>query len=231
MMGAVQASGKVWRIPLLTNGTMVSYKGDTGAEVSLLPRVVYNRLHQKSELRPSAAKLVPYGAATALPVDGQCVCQVTQKNRQRARYLCFLVVPLEPLLGLGACEHLGLVNAVAAVREESGSEKPLLEGANVEIQSDPVGRQFGDVFEGLGCLQSCPYTIRLKVDARPHAIDTPRRVPMPYHEKVKELERMRSLGVIEEATGPTDWVSPMVVVPKKMDQPVSAWTIRILTSP
>ena len=26
---------------------------------------------------------------------------------------------------------------------------------------------------------------------------------------------MKSLGVIEEATGPSDWVSPMVVVPKK----------------
>ena len=221
MIGAVQESGRVWRIPLLTNGTMVSHKVDTGAEVSLLLRVVYNRLHQKAELHPSAAKLLPYGAATALPVDGQCVCQVTQENG-RARYLRFLVVPSqeEPLLGLGACEHLGLVNTVAAVREESDSSEPLLEGANVDdsvkIQSDPVARQFGDVFEGLGCLQSCPYTIRLKDDARPHAIATPRRVPLPFHEKVKkELERMDSLGVIEEATGPSDWVSPMVVVPKK----------------
>ena len=58
------------------------------------------------------------------------------------------------------------------------------------------------------CLQSCPYTIRLKDDAR-HAIATPRRVPLPYHEKVKkELERMRPLGVIEEATGPTDLGQP-----------------------
>ena len=105
-------------------------KVDTGAEVSLLPRVVYNRLHQKSELHLSAAKLLLYGVATAVPVDGQCVCQVTQENG-RVRYLRFLVVPFqeEPLLGLGACEHLGLVNAVAVVREESGFgfEEPLIE--------------------------------------------------------------------------------------------------------
>ena len=121
MIGVIQTSGKAWRIPLLTNGTMVSYKVDTGAEVILLPRAVYNRLHRKSELRPSAAKLLPYGSTTALSVDGQCVGHVMQKDG-RARYLRFLVVPFqeEPLLGLGACEHLGLVNSVAAVVKRVG---------------------------------------------------------------------------------------------------------------
>ena len=146
-----------------------------------MPRAVYNRLHQKSELRPSAAKLLPYGSTTALSVDGQCVYHVMQEDG-RARYLPFLVVPFreEPLLGLGACEHLRLVNSVAADCEESRPKEPLLEGVNVrdsdKIQSDPVAKQFGDVFEGLGCLQSCPYTICLKDDAHPHAIATPRRV-------------------------------------------------------
>ena len=76
-------------------------------------------------------------------MNGQCVCNVIQEDG-RARYLRFLVVPFqeEPLLGLGACEHLELVNSVAAVCEESRSEEPLLEGANVrdsdKIQSDPL---------------------------------------------------------------------------------------------
>ena len=37
MIGAIKTSGKAWRIPLLTNGKMVSYKVDTGAEGSLCP--------------------------------------------------------------------------------------------------------------------------------------------------------------------------------------------------
>ena len=87
---------------------------------------------------------------------------------------------------------------------------------NTKIFSDPVASQYQDVFEGLGFLRSYPYKIALKADATPHAVVTPRRIPLPYHQKVKdELKRMQSLGVIEEVTQPTEWVSPMVVVPKR----------------
>lgn len=167
MIGAVQTSGKVWRIPLLTNGTMVTYKVDTGAEVSLLPREIYNKLHQKTPLRPSTARLLPFGSTTPLTVDGQCICHVTQQDG-RARYLRFLVVSCqeEPLLGLGACEHLGLISTIAAVHKSEDCRQPILEGANssdlAKIHADPVASQFVDVFEGLGCLQSHPHTIRLK---------------------------------------------------------------------
>ena len=99
-------------------------------------------------------------------------------------------------------------------------------GIWIKYNQDPVARQFGDGFEGLGCLQSCPYSICLK-DARPHAIATPCWVPLPYHEKVKELDRMLSLRVIEESTSPTDWVNPMVVVPKRMNHYIYVWTMRV----
>ena len=60
------------------------------------------------------------------------------------------------------------------------------------------------------------YKITLKADAVSHAATTPRRIPLPYHEKVKsKLERMQSLGVIEIVAHPTEWVSPMVVVSKQ----------------
>ena len=150
-----------------------------------------------------------------LSVDEQCVYHVMQEDRH-AHYPRFLVVPFQekPSLGLGACEHLGLVIAVAAICEESSSEELLIVGANVwdsnRIQSDLVAKQFGDlvakqfgdVFEGLGCLQSCPY------DVCPHAISTPHRVPLPYHEKEKELDKMLSLEIIEKSTStsPTNWV-------------------------
>ena len=34
----------------------------------------------------------------------------------------------------------------------------------------------------------------------------------------KELERLKNLDIIEKVTGPTPWVSPIVVVPKSSGQ-------------
>ena len=70
------------------------------------------------------------------------------------------------------------------------------------------------LFTGLGTLPSS-YKIEVSDDAKPFAIMVPRPVPMPLHTKTKaELQRMKGLGVIEEAEGPTEWCSPCVVVPK-----------------
>ena len=43
-----------------------------------------------------------------------------------------------------------------------------------------------------------------------------RRIPLPLRGKVEqELERLEKEGIIEKVYGPTDWVSPIVVQPKK----------------
>ena len=47
---------------------------------------------------------------------------------------------------------------------------------------------------------------------------TPRNVPIPLQPKVqKELQRMKTLGVISQVTDPTPWCAGMVVVPKRSD--------------
>ena len=46
-----------------------------------------------------------------------------------------------------------------------------------------------------------------------------RRIPFHVRKDVeKELERLESLDIIEKVTGPTPWVSPIVVVPKSSGQ-------------
>ena len=72
------------------------------------------------------------------------------------------------------------------------------------------------LFTGLGTLKGEPYEIRLKPEAQPFALYTPRNVPLPLRQKVKEeLSRMQSLGVISPVGEPTPWCAGMVVVPKK----------------
>ena len=76
-------------------------------------------------------------------------------------------------------------------------------------------KQFPKVFIGLGTFGE-EYTIKLEEGASPHALYTPRNVPLPLREKVKaELEEIEVIGVITKISEPTPWCAGMVVVPKK----------------
>ena len=82
------------------------------------------------------------------------------------------------------------------------------------VETNSIVERFPKLFQGLGRLKG-NYAIKLKSDAKPFALTTPRRVALPLLPKVKaELERMESLGVITRVEEPTEWCCGMVVVPK-----------------
>ena len=51
MLATEEKNQSVWKVPLIINGTSVVCRVDTGAEVSVLPRVVYDLLHQRPKLQ------------------------------------------------------------------------------------------------------------------------------------------------------------------------------------
>jgi len=52
-------------------------------------------------------------------------------------------------------------------------------------------------------------------DARPYALVTPRRIPLPLKSQVEqELQRMEKLGVICRVDTQTEWCAGMVIIPK-----------------
>jgi len=74
--------------------------------------------------------------------------------------------------------------------------------------------KFPKLFKGMGELKG-EYKIELREDAQPYAITTPRCIPLPIRKEVEEeIKGMVERGVIEPVTHATDYVSPMVVVPK-----------------
>ena len=88
-------------------------------------------------------------------------------------------------------------------------------GVQAKTDKQNLTQQFPKLFTGLGKLEG-EYSIRLKVKVKPYALSTPRRVPIPLMDAIKEeLERTEKLEVISKVTEPTDWCSGLVVVPKK----------------
>ena len=77
-----------------------------------------------------------------------------------------------------------------------------------------IVKQYPTLFQGLGKLEG-EHTIHLKEGATPFCLTTPRRVPLPLMKQVQEeIKRMEQLDVIEPVDEPTEWCSPIVVVPK-----------------
>ncbi|UYV76787.1 hypothetical protein LAZ67_14002017, partial [Cordylochernes scorpioides] len=103
----------------------------------------------------------------------------------------------EPLLSRRACELLNLARRIEVVT----------------TRISPI-KEFPEVFEGLGQIGN-PYEIKLKPGAKPYAVHTPRRVPIPLMEKLKtRLEELEKAGIIAQVNVATEWCAPTVIAGK-----------------
>ena len=190
-------SDTVWNATIQLNQQRVTFKLDTGAEVTAISHTVYERLpnvklqqSSRSLVGPTRQKLEVLGQFSGTLSTNQCTSKQT----------IFVVKNLcSNLLGLPAILALNLVVRVAEVSKD---------------YSSVIMQKYPKVFTGLGTMQG-EYTIKLQANAQPHAIYVARNVPIPLRDKVQtELTRMESLGVISRVDEPTPWCAGMVVVPK-----------------
>ncbi len=186
-----------WTIELLLGSKRTPFKLDTGAEVTAISEETYKTLPKVALQAPLKALYGP--TCHSLQVLGQFTGTLKHQQLSSSQPI-FVVRGLKTnLLGLPAITSLQLLHRVDATLAE-----------NSDIQ-----KQFANVFKGLGNLGD-EYKIKLKGDATPYALFTPRNVPIPLRGKVKEeLDRMELAGVISKVDEPTPWCAGMVVVPKK----------------
>ena len=178
-----------WRTKLTMNGRAVDFKIDTGADVSVISKEVYDSLQPRPRLRQSDAILRSPGGT--LPYLGMFTTNVDIGNQQTVPFRVFVLNNCDNLLSRDAALRLGLVKRLDNINDLAFGE---------------VGRP----------VQCDPIKIRLRDDATPYSISTARRIPLPLLPKVEqELQRMEENGVIERITEPTDWCAPMVPVMKK----------------
>ena len=182
----------------------ICFKLDTGAEVTAISHETYQQLGTTPLNKPSK---VLYGAGNQpLDVIGQFT-GILSHNKLHSQQTIFVIKNLKTnLLGLPALHALKLIARMDSVKEYEES----------------IQRNYPQLFTGLGTMGS-EYTIKLKPNPKPYSLSTPRNIPLPLRDKVKEeLERMMKLGVISKVETPTEWCEGMVVVPKK-----SSGSIRI----
>ncbi|XP_061127410.1 uncharacterized protein K02A2.6-like [Syngnathus typhle] len=198
-LGSVHAGSDPWYADITIRNHKVRFKIDTGADVSVIPAQMYFCINQnETELcKPDRPLIGPGG--TPLNVLGMCK-ETLCKGEQKIQENVYVIRDL----------HMALLSRPASVKLNLVSRAD-----SIDIKM--LNENYPKLCQGLGLMQQ-PYTIKLKPDAVPFSLSTPRRVPIPLLGKVKEeLERMESIGVISRVEEPTEWCSGMVPVPTKSD--------------
>ena len=194
---------KAWFTNIKLKGTDIAFKLDTGAEMTAITSDAYLLLG-KPQLN-AADRLLCGPSRHPLSVLGKFECDLAIKGKVTKQDI-FVVKELKHnLLGLPAITALKL-----AVRVDCTQSMDATPSTTTVFKE-----RFPQVFEGLGNLGE-EYDIKLKPDAKPDALYTPRHVPLPLRPKViEELNRMEAMGIISRVDEPTPWCAGMVVVPKK----------------
>ncbi|XP_022796694.1 uncharacterized protein K02A2.6-like [Stylophora pistillata] len=167
------------------------------ADVDISPRADGTRFFDKTNLKRAHKEL--YGPCKS---KLHCLSILQAKLRLNGKSCdedVYVVEHLEtPLLERSACLALETVAKVGTVTQ----------------LADDIRARFPNVFSGLGCIEG-EYEIKMTPCHEPFNQTAHTRVPIPLLPKVKdELDRMETMGVIEKVDAPTEWCSPIVVVPK-----------------
>ena len=185
-------------------GEQVEVIIDTGASVNVLESSTYFALPNRPSLRPTHTRVFPYGERSPLPVLGMAKFELAY-NSERLQ-VTFHVVEGKGgnLLGYSAAEKLRILSLAAHVTTTKAGD-----GENFFVNA------YHDLFTGNGKFtDTC---VKLHIDETV----TPKRQPhrrIPYHIRKDveiELKRLEDDDIIEKTDGPTPWISPIVVVPKK----------------
>ena len=199
-------TNNLWYKTIYIAGQTVKFKLDTGSQVNIIPRDIFNN-SKEATLRPTTGKLITYSGHHITP-DGET--QLDTGGRQ----LTFTVVSKgESILGNDACQQLGLIariDAVNTTRDEDAADQNEQHDAQ---EATKLVNRYSDVFKGLGLIKT---EAHLYVDNTIEpTIDAPRKIPIAIQENVrKELKRMVDIGVITHQNEPTEWVNSITIVQK-----------------
>ena len=198
-LGSVTSDKAAWTANIGIKNTTIKFKLDTGADVTAVSQTDMNRIFsgtQQPVLQKAERPLLGPGRIP-LDVSGFVRLQLRSGVKQTMQKVYVVKHLSTPLLGFPAITALGLLKRVDS------------------IDLDTLKSTYPRLCSGLGEVKRA-YHIKLKPNAVPFSLKTPRRIPLPLVGKVKEeLQRMEELGVISRVEEPTDWCAGMVVVPKK----------------
>jgi len=174
---------------------------DTGASMDILDEAAFQKMTQTQpiKLTEDTCRMFAYGSQSQLRVLGKFDANIRANGKQVTSTVHVLQGTHGSLLSFATANELGLVD---------------IKVNNVTTHSNVI-EQYPTVFQGIGKLKDCE--VKLHIDKSvPPVAQSARRIPFHLRKKVSaELKKLEQEEIIEKVEGPTPWVSPLVVIPKK----------------
>lgn len=183
--------------------TMVDFLVDTGAPVNIIDEPTFNSLTKKPTLLKSESNFYGYQSTTPLPILGEFYA-ITSRNDHQT-YAKYVVVKgkSECLLSFKTSTNLKIIQMVNQVSELTDAA---LKAKFPKLFSGKMGKITG-------------VEIKLEIDLSVKPIKQKLR-PIAFHlrsaveEEINKQVDEDILERLDENSGPTEWVSNLVIVPK-----------------
>ena len=196
---------KIPKASIHVNSIPVDLIVDTGASTDILDESTFASLNKDNniQLQPTSKRLFAYGSGQQLPVLGKFSATLSLKDKRITSLIHVLEGNHGSLLSYQSATDLGILDMHL---NHVASKKSVHEGL---CQTHP------DLFRGIGKLKGVEVKLHINPSVPPVA-QPARRIPFHLRKKVEqELHKLEQQDIIERVEGPTPWVSPLVVIPKK----------------
>ncbi|PFX17108.1 Vacuolar protein sorting-associated protein 26B-B [Stylophora pistillata] len=143
-------------------------------------------------------KLYAYGSSVPIKVIGCFEARVVLGDKVCEAEFVVIDGTGQPLLGRGTAIKLGVLEI----------------GSSINSVSSDIVEEFKDSFTGVGKLKGYQLNLHIKENVAP-VVQPLHRPPFSLRDKIeKKLDGLENMDIIEKVNSPSQWVSPVVVVPK-----------------
>ena len=188
----------------------VEFLRDSGASINIIDDNTFNKLKRSININllPTTTKIYAYNSHEPLQLKGVFYSNTEYKGNH---YLAKIYVSANPnagcILGRKASTELGVMKLSDTINSIETKDSYI----------DNLITEYKDLFSGLGKMKDIEIKFEIDESVKPVAQKL-RRVPYHVRQKVeKKIKELLDMDIIEPVTGCSEWISPIIAVPKGED--------------